>query len=130
MRKYKVLIIDDDPSLSEMYKIKFEKEGFEVLIESDGLSGISTAVKTKPDIILLDIMMPQVDGFETLRAFRRNTSLDLIILIISNLSKKSGINKALEGGADDYLIKADHTPGEIIQKVKDLIRNKNLKKDI
>ena len=86
-KKLKVLIIDDDLELLEMYRYTFEKDGFEVKTETNGLLGITMAVQYQPDIILLDIMMPQMDGFETIRAFQYNTDMKTTILVLSNLNQ-------------------------------------------
>jgi two-component system alkaline phosphatase synthesis response regulator PhoP len=118
----KILIIDDDKDLLEMYSYKFKKEGFEVFTEENGLSGITQAVNIKPDIILMDLMMPQMDGFETLKAFRQNTSMNVIIIAFSNLSQKNDLEKAQRNGADAFLVKSDTTPSQVVEKVKKLLK--------
>jgi len=125
MSKRKILIIDDDPWLGEMYKIKFEKEGFDVYVEINGLDGIKTAKKIKPETILLDVMMPIIDGFETLQILREDKNYYPIIAMISNLSRKVEIDKALNCGADTYIVKANYTPQEMVCRVNDLIMQKN-----
>jgi len=125
-KKYKILIIDDEKSILDMFTTKFKNEGFEVFTEVNGLNGLTSATKHKPDIILLDIMMPGIDGFETLRSFRQNTSLDVIIVIFTNLgNKQEDIDKAFEMGANEYMLKASFTPEEVFQSVMKLIKEKN-----
>jgi len=124
-KKYKILIIDDEESILTMFKTKFENENFEVFVEKNGLSGLTTASAKRPDVILLDIMMPGIDGFETLRSFRENTSLDVIIIIFSNLgNRQEDIDKAFEMGANEYMLKANFTPEEVFQNVMKLITEK------
>ena len=121
--KHKILIIDDEKALLEMFETKFKKEGFAIHIETNGLSGLTKASEIKPDLILLDIMMPGIDGVETLKAFKKCTSLNTKIVIFSNLSETSdNIKDAMELGADEYLLKANFTPGEIVEHVKKLIK--------
>ena len=124
-KKYKILIIDDEESILTMFRTKFENENFEVFVEKNGLSGLTTASAKRPDVILLDIMMPGIDGFETLRSFRENTSLDVIIIIFSNLgNRQEDIDKAFEMGANEYMLKANFTPEEVFQNVMKLITEK------
>lgn len=114
----KILIIEDNQDLNDMFKIAFEAEGFDVEIALEGLTGVTKAVEFKPDVILLDIMMPQMDGFETLEAIRKNTSLDTVIIINSNLEDDKKVLQAKQMGALDYLKKAEYTPMETVDKVK------------
>ena len=129
LKEYKILIIDDEKMLLQMYKTKFEKEGFQVAIEENGLDGLNRAVEMKPDIILLDMMMPGIDGMETLKGFRECTSLDVIIVIFSNLNQDKSIDlqNIKEKGADACLIKANHSPSQVAEKVKELILQKKQK---
>ena len=122
--KQKVLIIDDDRELLDMYQYKFEKEGFEVRIEENGLVGVTSAVEFQPDVVLMDLMMPQMDGFESIQAFRQNTSMDVIIIVLSNLSQHDKKEKAKECGADDFLVKANNTPSEVVEKVRNILEKR------
>lgn len=117
----KLLIAEDDKELYEMFKLKFQKGGFEVFIAENWFDAISTAVNEKPDIILLDIMMPNMDGFETLQTLRQQTSLDTKIFVFSNLKTNQHIEQAKQLWADDYLVKADYTPSQVYQKVVDIL---------
>ncbi|MCD5385364.1 response regulator [Candidatus Gracilibacteria bacterium] len=119
----KLLIIEDDKVLNEMYRLKFEKEGFEVKSAYDGLDGLSKIEEGfNPDIILLDLMMPSMNGFETLDTIKRQTSSDCKIIIFTNISDKDKINKAITMGADDYLIKANTTPKSAVEKINEILR--------
>ena len=114
----KILIVDDQEDIREIYTITFEAEGFEVMTAVDGLDGISKAVEFKPDIILLDLMMPQMDGFEVLGAMSQNSSINVKIIVISNISQQADIDKATKAGADGYLSKADNDPDQVVVEVK------------
>lgn len=119
--KYKLLIVEDDETLSEMYKIKFEKEWFEVLVANNWFDASIKIWWFKPNVILLDIMMPDMDWFETLKVFRQQTSLDTKIIMFSNLDKDDDIKEAMKLWADDYLIKANVTPKQAVEKVYSLL---------
>jgi two-component system alkaline phosphatase synthesis response regulator PhoP len=122
--KVKVLIIDDDQDLLDMYILVFEAEGFEVHTEKNGLNGLVKAVQIKPMVILIDLMMPQMDGFETIRAFRKNTSMDVILVTFSNLNQQSDIDKAIEYGSDAFLVKSNYTPSDVVEEVKKMMIKK------
>jgi DNA-binding response OmpR family regulator len=115
------MIGEDDPGLQEIYKINFEVAGYEVLIEGDGLSGISEVVEKKPDIILLDIMMPNMDGFAFLKAVKENTSLSIPVVVCSNLSDKETQDKAIASGATAVLLKVDYSGKELVQKIESIL---------
>ncbi len=119
------MIIEDDKSLQEIYKINFEVAGFDVVIEGDGLSGISSVVEKKPDIILLDIMMPNMDGFAFLRAVKENTSINVPVVVCSNLSDKETYDKAFAAGASAVLLKVDYSGKELVQKIEGILMQKN-----
>lgn len=116
----KIMIIEDDKNLQEIYTINFEAAGYEVLLEGDGLSGISEVVDKKPDIILLDVMMPNMDGFAFLKAMKENTNVEIPVVVCSNLSDKETQDKALAYGASAVLLKVNYSGKELVQKV-DLI---------
>lgn len=99
----KILIIDDDPDFVQMMTIKFNMEGYEVHSAPSGLEGIKIAYKSHPDIIILDIMMPETDGFETCKQLRRMTNTP--ILILTARSAESDVIRGLYQGADDFLSK-------------------------
>lgn len=124
MSKPKILIIDDELDILEIYKIQFEKNGFEVCIEPDGLKGVMKAVEFMPDVVLLDIMMPGMDGFKTLDAFRNCTSMNVVIIVFSNFSHGyQDVQKLITMGADECIIKSDFTPPDLVKKVKIIIDN-------
>jgi len=111
--------------LADMYITKFSKEGLKVMRAEDGAKGLEIARKEKPDLILLDIIMPKLDGFAVLRELKKEGNMeDTHILLLTNLGQSEDVEKGQELGADDYFIKANHTPAEIVEKVKYILTNK------
>jgi DNA-binding response OmpR family regulator len=114
-----ILIIEDDKFLRELIARKLNEEDFEVSEAVDGEEGIKKIKEEKPDLILLDLILPGIDGFEVLARMREDSTLSSIpVIILSNLGQKEDVEKGLKMGAVDYLIKAHFTPGEIIDKIK------------
>lgn len=122
--KLKVLIIEDNEDLNEMFKTAFEEKGYDVEISLNGMDGITKAPEFDPDVILLDIMMPQMDGYEVLQALKNNSSLKAKVVINSNLEQDKDADKALKLGADLYLKKSEYTPFEAVEKVEELLGRK------
>jgi DNA-binding response OmpR family regulator len=122
-KKIKVLIIEDDGYISDMYKIKFKSENFDTIIASDGIEGMKYLEKEMPDIILLDIVMPQIDGFNVLKMIKKEKRLDNIpVILLTNLSQKENIERGFELGANGYIIKAHFTPSEVVKKIKETLK--------
>ncbi|MBI3442783.1 MAG: response regulator [Candidatus Sungbacteria bacterium] len=118
----KILIIDDDPFIADMYVVKFKAEGFEVEAANNGKTGIERATKMKPDIILLDVVMPAIDGFDVLQKLRGDASLGHPkIIFLTNFGQREDIERGMQLGADGYIIKAHFTPSEVSAKVKELL---------
>lgn len=123
MSEIKVLIVEDDNELAIMYKLKFEKEWFNVKIANDWFSAITLVTEFEPNVILLDIMMPSMDWFETLRVIKELApSLDCKIIMFSNLNSKEDIEKCLSRWASAYLLKANTTPKEATEKIYELLK--------
>ena len=121
-KKALVLIIEDDSYISDMYRIKLESENFEVVTAKDGIVGIRIIEKQKPDIVLLDIVMPKIDGFSVLKTIKKNPELkEIPIVLLTNLSQKENVERGFELGADSYIIKAHFTPSEVVKKIKDIL---------
>ena len=122
-KKIKVLIIEDDSYISDMYRIKLELENFEVLIAKDGIIGIEMMKKQKPDIVLLDIVMPKVDGFSVLKKIKKNIELkEIPVVFLTNLGQKENVERGFELGANSYIIKAHFTPSEVVEKIKGILK--------
>ncbi|MBI4225183.1 MAG: response regulator [Candidatus Sungbacteria bacterium] len=118
----KILIIDDDPFIADMYVIKFKGEGFEVEAANDGKVGIEQAAKMKPDVILLDVVMPTMDGFDVLQKLRADKSLGHTkIIFLTNFGQREDIERGMQLGANGYIIKAHFTPSEVSTKVKEVL---------
>jgi len=119
----KILIVEDDPFLSEMYSTKLLQEKFEVELAGDGREALKKAAESHPDLILLDIVLPKMDGFETLGKIKKDPALKHIkVIALTNLGQKEEVEKGLSLGADDYIVKAHFTPSEVINKVKQILK--------
>jgi len=122
--KKKILVVEDDVMISSMYKTKFEADGFEVLTADNGASGLELAKKEKPDIIMLDIILPQLDGFSVLEAIKKDkTTKDTPVIMLTNLGTDEDKKKGAKMGAMDYLVKASLTPGQISEKIKQVFKD-------
>ncbi len=122
-KKIKILLIEDDSFLVEMYTTKFELEGFEVVSAEDGKKGLEMVKKENPDIILLDILMPKMDGFAVLDALKKDEELaDIPVILLTNLGQKDDVKKGFEKGAVGYLIKAHFMPSEVVDKIKKILK--------
>lgn len=118
----KILIAEDDGFISEVYSTKLSLEGFDICIAMDGKEAWEKIKTEKPDCILLDIMMPKLDGLEILEKIKANSELKkLPVVILTNVGEKEAIDRAMSLGAVDYLIKSSHTPGEVVTKIKSLL---------
>jgi len=118
-----ILIIEDDKFLRELIVQKLVKEGCNTSEAIDGEEGIKKVKEEKPDLVLLDLILPGIDGFEVLSKMKEDPALAQIpVIILSNLGQKDDVEKGLKLGAVDYLIKAHFTPGEIIDKVKNALK--------
>jgi len=121
-KKIKVLIVEDDTFLINIYSTKFEGEGYEVIVAENGEVGLKEVSQNKPDIILLDVLMPKLNGFGFLKEIKANKEFNQIpIILLTNLNQSKDIEKGLSMGANDYLVKAHFMPSEIVDKVKNLL---------
>ncbi|MDP2789683.1 MAG: response regulator [bacterium] len=120
-----VLIFEDDPLLRSMYEQKFKTAKFTVATQADAANAVADAVAAKPDIILMDLVMPKVDGFDATRALMADAKTSRIpVLIVSNLGDPATIQKALWFGAKDIVVKANLTPQQLVAKVHDVLAGK------
>lgn len=118
----KVLIVDDDEFLLEMYALKFKEVGFKVEIAETGREAVDKVDEFAPDIILLDIVLPEMDGFEVLQEIKHNKKVpNSLIVMLTNLGQKDDTERSIRLGADDYIIKAHFTPSEVVEKVITLL---------
>src|SRR3990167_2348279 len=115
-----VLVVEDDEFLLKAYNIKLKKEGFEVWLARDGKEAIAYLKKDPPDIVLLDLMLPYLNGFEVLEKLRTTPKWQKVpVLITTNLGQPEDKDRALKLGATDYLIKTNVKIDEIVKKIKD-----------
>ncbi|PIZ55769.1 response regulator [bacterium (Candidatus Torokbacteria) CG_4_10_14_0_2_um_filter_35_8] len=118
----KILVVEDDVFLTKVYQDKFSREGFLTIVASDGAVAFNKAKKEKPDLIILDLLLPKKTGLDVLKELKEDKELKKIpVLILSNLGRGQDIEKGKELGADDYLVKADMTISGIVGKVKKLL---------
>lgn len=118
----KVLLVEDDVALREIYSARFTAENFEVAAAGDGEEALAKAVKEKPDIIILDIMMPKISGMDVLDILRSTPETEKTkIIIMSALSQSSDIEKGKELGADAYLVKSQTTLSDVVEKAKEIL---------
>ncbi|MBU1167240.1 response regulator [Patescibacteria group bacterium] len=126
----KVAIVEDDKSLLDAIAFELEEQGYEVTKDVDGESGVETIKNTKPDIILLDIIMPRMDGFEVLETLKKNEALqDIPVIILSNLGHDADVKKGIELGAKAYFIKASIDIEEMDDKIKEILEKNDSKKE-
>ena len=119
MPEKKILIVEDDKMISSMYETKLKQEGFAIFTAADGQQGLEMAIKEKPDIVLLDIILPAMDGFAVLQELRLNPGTKNIpIIMLTNLGTSEDKEKGEKMGATDYLVKANLTPAQVTDAVK------------
>lgn len=118
-KKNKILIVEDDKMIGSMYKTKLESEGFEIFLADNGETGLEMAKQEKPDIIMLDIILPLLDGFSVLEELKKDTSTKNIpVVMLTNLSTDEDREKGKKMGATDYLVKANLTPTQVGMEIK------------
>lgn len=121
----KIFIVEDNKDLLEIYRLRFEVAGFTVVTSPDGLDFLTKVQEEKPDVILLDLMLPEMDGFSVLKSMKENfenSDLKKVPVIVwSNLSQDTDVTRALTGGAEMYLRKSDYQGDDLVEKVKDIM---------
>jgi DNA-binding response OmpR family regulator len=118
----KILFIEDESALQKTFGEVLTKEGYEMISALDGKTGLRLAKEKKPDLILLDLILPRMHGFDVLKELKEDEKTkDIPIIILTNLENAEDIQKALELGARTYLVKANYTLEEVIRKVKETI---------
>lgn len=115
-----IAIIEDDAAISQMYRIKFEAEGYTVETAENGLLGLELAEAIKPDIILLDLMMPEMNGFDMLTKLRQTSwGKDMKVVILTNMGEQEAPEGIQELGVRAFILKADMTPRQVAEIVKE-----------
>ncbi|MDP2864219.1 MAG: response regulator [bacterium] len=120
----KILIIEDEEIMIDLLQKKLTVEGYEISVARDGKEGLEKMKEVKPDLILLDIIMPKMGGFEVMEEMQKDKELEKIpVIVVSNSGQPVEIDKAQTLGAKDWLIKTEFDPREVIDKVKKQIGN-------
>ncbi|MFH1523015.1 MAG: response regulator [Patescibacteria group bacterium] len=121
--KKKILVIEDDTMICSMYKTKFEHDGFEVFSANSGMAGLEIARKERPNLIMLDIILPQLDGFSVLEELKKDSKTKMTpVIMLTNLGTDEDKVKGERLGAADYLVKASLTPAQISKKIKEYLK--------
>lgn len=118
--KFKIAIVEDDMNLVGIYIVKLKLHGYDTLAISDGKNAAKTIEKERPDLILLDILIPHKDGFVILEELRKSKIKEIkniLVIVVSNLANEEDINEAKKFGVYDYLVKINVTPSQIVKKV-------------
>jgi DNA-binding response OmpR family regulator len=122
MPKQKILLVEDDGFLASIYAQKLELEGFDVTLATNGEDGLKLAVKDPPALILLDLLMPKMDGFEVLEKLKADDTLKSIpVLVLTNLGQREDVERCMRLGAIGYIIKAHSLPNETVKRVKEIL---------
>lgn len=118
----KIAIIEDDAVISQMYRMKFEAEGYEVQMAGNGRIGVELVEKMRPDIILLDLRMPEMDGAQALTQIRKHDwGKDIPVLILTNVGEEEAPKELEHLNVLNYIVKADLTPRQVTEKVKEAL---------
>lgn len=118
----KILIFEDEKMLADMYATKFRLEGIEAVVQYDGRDPVRLAVKEKPDIISMDIIMPKINGFDAVKLLKADPrTKDIPVYFLSSLGQVSDIVMGKSLGAVEYFVKANHLPSEIVSFVKEVL---------
>lgn len=118
----RILLVEDDVFLAGIYKKKFEVEGFKISVSDNGKKGLDDAKKNPPDLILLDVLLPKMDGFTVLKELKSDPATkEIPVILLTNLGQKDDVEKGIESGAEDYLIKIHFKPSEVVDKVRKVL---------
>ena len=118
----KIAIIEDDPVINQMYRMKFEADGFEVQLADNGRRGVAMVEEMQPDLILLDLKMPNMDGAEALTEIRKHDwGKDIPVMILTNLGEEEAPKSLKNLGVLSYIVKADLTPKQVVARVKEAL---------
>jgi len=121
----KILMIEDDRFLRKIYRDKLTKAGFEFIEATNGIEGINKVISERPDLVLLDLILPRKNGFDVLIDMKSNKNTkDIPVIILSNLGQESDIKRGLALGAQDYLVKTEVSLSEVVDKAKEWLIKK------
>jgi CheY-like chemotaxis protein len=117
----KIMIVEDNKDLQDIYRHSFEKFGYKVIVKGDGLEGVEAVAEVMPDVILLDLMMPGMDGFGFLKKMKESGWMSIPVVVCSNISDVDTVNRAIQEGAQDVLLKVDYSGKQLVDKVNLII---------
>jgi len=118
-----ILFVEDEPTLQKLVGRFLEKEGYQVISALNGETGLKLSKKMKPDLILLDLILPKKDGFEVLEELKKDEETkDIPVIILTNLEGSGDVEKALSLGATTYLVKANYELAEVVRKIKETLK--------
>jgi CheY-like chemotaxis protein len=112
----KIMIVEDNKDLQDIYRHSFEKFGYKVIVKGDGLEGVESVAEVMPDVILLDLMMPGMDGFGFLKKMKESGWISIPV-VCSNISDVDTVSRAIQEGAQDVLLKVDYSGKQLVDKV-------------
>lgn len=119
------MLVEDEAMLATMYQTKFAMENLPVELASDGEEALAKAKTLKPSLVLLDVILPKLDGFAVLKALKADPATkDIPVVLLTNLGQEDDVRKGKELGAVDYFVKANHTPADIVKKAKEILDGK------
>ena len=119
----KIAIIEDDSVISQMYRMKFEADGFEVQLANNGKIGVAMVETFLPDMILLDLQMPEMDGTEALEIIRKNDwGKNIPVIVLTNLGEEESPKRLRDLGIHSYIVKANLTPRQVVERVKEALK--------
>lgn len=119
----KILLVEDDPFLVDIYFSRLKEEGYKVDVAPDGEKALEKIKKTKPDLLVLDIILPKMDGWDLLKRMTKEGQIKKIkVIILSNLGEQKEIKKGLDMGVIKYLVKANYTPSEVVEEIKKILK--------
>ncbi len=121
----KILFIEDESALQKTFGEFLNQEGYEVISALDGEMGLELAQTKEPDLILLDLVLPKINGFDVLKKIKEDPEIkDIPVIVLTNLEGIGDVEKAIELGAKTYLVKAQHGPEEVLEKIKKVLENR------
>ncbi len=121
-KKAKILIIEDDRFIAKMYQTKLGLDGYDVEVAENGKIGVEKIKSFQPDLVLLDIIMPEMDGFGVLESIRDDASINSTpVIIMSNLAQEDHLKRARALGAKDYIVKSQYTPLDVVKKIQEVL---------
>jgi two-component system, OmpR family, response regulator ResD len=122
----KILLVEDEDFIRDLYVRQLSKSGFQVQSAADGTTGLNTLLSDNFDLVLLDIMLPGMNGLQILREYKtKNPTTKTIVILLTNLGQEAVIKEGFELGAQAYIIKASYTPDQVVNEVKNALAGQN-----